>query len=169
MSNLSVSDNSSQQAQNLGQLSGSTTTGAQGSSNGSNTSSSSGQTIDPSTFSQYEQYKDKTSALFGDIQVGSGKEVGQNSKVAVLYKGWLTNGQMFDQSRTGSDGKIQPFVFTMGAHEVISGWEQGVYGMKVGGSRLIIVPPAVGYGNTPTDSIPANSLLVFQVQVLDVQ
>lgn len=171
-SGLNVNAGSSS-AQSLGQLGGSTSTSSQGTQGGNTSQSSSGgsgtPTIDPSTFSQYEQYKDKTQALFGDVQAGTGATVGQTSKVAVYYKGWLTNGQMFDQSRTGSDGKLQPFTFTMGAHQVISGWEQGVYGMKVGGTRLIIVPPSVGYGATATGSIPANSLLVFEVQVLSVQ
>lgn len=171
-SGLSVTDGTSNGAQSLGQLSGSSSAGAQGTSQGgsSNSSnSSSSQSIDPSTFGQYEQYKDKTQALFGDIQVGTGATIGQTSKVAVYYKGWLTNGQMFDQSRTGSDGKLQPFIFTMGAHSVITGWEQAIYGMKVGGTRLIVVPPSVGYGSTAQGSIPANSVLVFQVQVLDAQ
>lgn len=170
---LSVGDNTSGGAQSLGQLGGASSAGAQGTSQGSgnsnNSSGGSSQSIDPSTFSQYDQYKSKTEALFGDIQAGTGAAVGQNSKVAVYYKGWLTNGQMFDQSRTGSDGKLQPFVFTMGAHSVISGWEQGIYGMKAGGSRLLVIPPSVGYGASGQGSIPANSVLVFEVQVLAVQ
>lgn len=168
-SSLSVSDSTSSGTQSLGQLGGSTSTGAQGSTQGNSSNSSNSQSPDPASFSQYDQYKSKTEALFGDIKVGSGATVGQTSKVAVYYKGWLTNGQMFDQSRTGSDGKLQPFVFTMGQHQVITGWEQAIYGMKVGGTRLIVVPPAVGYGNTAQGSIPPNSVLVFEVQLLDLQ
>ena len=155
-------------AQNLGQLSGSQkTSGA--SSQGQGTSGSSSGGIDPSTFSQYEKYKTNTSALFGDIQVGSGTELAANHQAAVYYKGWLTNGELFDQSRAGSDGKLQPFTFTLGAHQVIPGWEEGVAGMKVGGSRLIIVPPSVGYGAQGAGSIPPNSVLVFEVQLVAVQ
>ncbi|HXR49449.1 MAG TPA: FKBP-type peptidyl-prolyl cis-trans isomerase [Verrucomicrobiae bacterium] len=158
-------------AQNLGQLSGSQKSSnnvtAQGTS--SNSSSGSSGAVDPSTFSQYDKYKSGTSALFGDIQVGTGAELGANQQAAVYYKGWLTNGQLFDESRTGSDGKLQPFTFTLGAHQVIPGWEQGLSGMKVGGTRLVIVPPAVGYGSQAQGSIPANSVLVFEVQLVAVQ
>lgn len=132
-------------------------------------STSSKPAIDPSTFSQYEKYKDNQGALFGDVQVGTGAELTANKKAAVYYRGWLTNGQMFDQSRTGSDGKTEAFIFTMGAHQVIPGWEQGLNGMKVGGVRLLIVPPAAGYGSTGQGSIPPNSVLVFQVQLAEVQ
>lgn len=167
---LGVSSGSS--ASNLGQL-GAKSSGSQGaasSGSGSSSSAPSGPSpIDPSTFGQYEKYKDGSSALFGDVQAGTGAELGMNQKAAVYYKGWLTNGSLFDQSRAGSDGKVQPFIFTEGAHQVITGWEQGLAGMKVGGTRLIIVPPSVGYGDTAQGSIPANSVLVFQVQLLEVQ
>jgi FKBP-type peptidyl-prolyl cis-trans isomerase len=167
--NLSVASNT--QAMSLGQLGGSSSpqqgqnagTGAAGSSaSGTNA-------INPATFGEYEKYKDGTSALFGEMTVGTGTELTVNKKAAVYYKGWLTNGQMFDQSRPGADGKLQPFVFTLGAREVISGWEQGVVGMKVGGKRLIIVPPAVGYGAAGQGSIPGNAVLIFEVELLAVQ
>lgn len=160
-------------AQSLGQLGNAATSnaaqGTQGNNPGTGGSSSNAPTVDPSTFAQYDQYKDKTQALFGEVQAGDGAAVTATSKVSVYYKGWLTNGQLFDQSRTGSDGKLQPFTFQMGAHQVIPGWEQGLAGMKVGGTRLVIVPPAVGYGNQAQGSIPADSLLVFEVQLLDAQ
>ena len=160
----SLGVNSTPSANNLGQLNTS-----QQSAGPSTNDSTAPQELDPSTFGQYDKYKDGTSALFGDIQVGQGAELKDTMKAAVYYKGWLTNGQLFDASRTGSDGKLQLFIFTLGAHEVIAGWEQGVAGMKVGGTRLIIVPSAVGYGSTGQGSIPANSTLVFEVQLLAVQ
>lgn len=168
-----LSVNSASSAQNLGQLGGSQGSSggaAQGQSgSGSSSSSSSGGGIDPSTFSQYDKYKSSTNALFGDAQVGTGATLGANQKATVYYKGWLTNGTLFDESRPGSDGKLQPFMFTLGAHQVIPGWEEGVAGMKVGGVRLIIVPPSVGYGAQGQGSIPPNSVLVFEVQLLSVQ
>ncbi len=103
------------------------------------------------------------------MQVGTGTEFGTNMKGAVLYKGWLTNGQMFDMSRTDDKGQLQPFIFTMGENTVIPGWEQGLAGMKVGGTRLLIVPPAAGYGPSGKDPIPGNSVLVFVVQLLEVR
>lgn len=157
-------------AQNLGQLNvGRQNASASASSSGGGSSSTNVATIDPSTFAQYDKYKDGQHALFGDIQVGNGVAVAANQKVAVYYKGWLTNGTMFDESKAGSDGKLQPFVFQLGAHQVIPGWEEAIGGMKVGSSRLFIIPPAVGYGAQGQASIPGNSVLVFQVQLLAAQ
>lgn len=152
-------------ADNLGQFNST----ADGSSSGSGAKKSTPSPFDPSTFGQYEKYKDGTGALFGDVQAGNGAELGANMKAAVYYKGWLTDGRLFDQSRTDDKGQIQPFVFTLGAHEVIPGWEQALAGMKVGGTRLVIVPPAVGYGAAGHDPIPGNAVLVFQVQLAAVQ
>lgn len=171
-SGLSVGGSNSNSGLNqLGNGSGQSPLGSSGTGSSSSSSSSgSAPTLpDPSTFAQYEKYKTGTSALFADIQVGTGAELGTNQKAAVYYRGFLTNGSVFDQTKAGSDGKTQPFVFQMGAHQVITGWEQGFAGMKVGGVRLIIVPPSVGYGATAQGSIPANSVLVFEVQLLQVQ
>jgi FKBP-type peptidyl-prolyl cis-trans isomerase len=160
-----LSVGSSTAAGSIGQLSGQKS-GQQG--NGSSPSSSSNP-VDPSTFAQYDKYKDSQNALMGDIQKGDGTELTAGHKAAVYYKGWLTNGTLFDESRAGSDGKLQPFVFTLGDHQVITGWEQGLSGMKVGGTRLVIVPPVVGYGAAGQGSIPGNSVLVFEVQLAAVQ
>lgn len=122
----------------------------------------------PDTFKQYDQYKDSKDALFADIVVGSGAEVTNGQKVAVYYKGWLTNGELFDQSRADGDGNPQTFTFEIGKHEVIAGWEQDIVGMKVGGIRRMIIPPAVGYGATGQgETIPPNSVLVFDVQLIN--
>lgn len=131
------------------------------------TKSANSKALDPSTFAQYEKYKDQQTALFGEMQIGTGAELTNDKKAAVLYKVWLTNGTLVDMSRTDDKGQVQPFIFTMGAHQVIAGWEQAMTGMKVGGTRLIIVPPAAGYGATAKENIPANSVLIFQVQLLE--
>ncbi|HWB39375.1 MAG TPA: FKBP-type peptidyl-prolyl cis-trans isomerase [Candidatus Saccharimonadales bacterium] len=162
-------------ASDLGQLGGTNgqnLTGQGNTSDGSatNGSSSSGASWpDPSTFTQYDKYKTSQQALFGDVVTGTGTALAAGHKAAVYYKGFLTNGTVFDQSRPDSSGNLQPFVFTEGAHQVISGWEQALAGMKVGGARLLIVPPAAGYGSTAQNGIPANSVLVFEVQLLQVQ
>lgn len=165
--NLNVSTDTA--ASRLGQITptqpGETNRNSSGPAASNNTSSA----FDPATFKDYEKYKDGTGALFGDAQKGDGAELTDGKKAAVYYKGWLTNGTLFDQSRAGSDGKLQPFVFTMGAHQVIPGWEQALAGMKVGGVRLVIVPPSVGYGASGQGSIPPNAVLVFQVQLAAVQ
>lgn len=125
--------------------------------------------FDPTTFAQYDKYKNDKGGLFADVTVGTGTALTAGKKAAVYYRGWLTNGTKFDESRPGSDGKLTPFIFTLGDHQVITGWEQALAGMKVGGVRLVIVPPAVGYGATAQNGIPANSVLVFQVQLAEVQ
>jgi FKBP-type peptidyl-prolyl cis-trans isomerase len=153
-------------ASNLGQLGGNQ---SGQSSNGASGSSNSQSSVNPAQFAQYDKYKDTSNALFGDIKKGDGAELTAGKKAAVYYKGWLTNGQLFDQSRSNSDGSLQPFIFTLGAHEVIPGWEQAIYGMKTGGSRLLIVPPAVGYGANGQGPIPPNAVLVFEVQLVQVQ
>ena len=163
----SLGVNSAPSASNLGQLN--TSQQSSGPTGSTLNGARAPQEPDPTTFSQYEKYKTSTSALFGDIEVGQGDELTANKKAAVYYKGWLTNGQLFDASRPGSDGKLQSFIFTLGAHAVIPGWEQGIAGMKVGGKRLIIVPPVVGYGAAGQGTIPGNALLVFEVQLLAVQ
>lgn len=161
-SNLTVSGGSST---NLGQLNSKPNDKA----TGSNSSSGSSSTIDPNTFAQYEQYKNAQNGLFGDIVKGDGAEFIAGKTGTLNYKGWLTNGKLFDASRPNSDGSIQPFVVKLGANQVIPGFEQGLAGMKVGGTRLIIVPPVVGYGANEKENIPANSVLIFEVKLLSVQ
>jgi len=125
--------------------------------------------FDPKSFAQYDKYKNDNTASFADALVGQGAVLEGSKKAAVYYRGWLTNGTVFDESRAGADGKMTPFIFTMGAREVIPGWEQALAGMKVGGVRLVIVPPAAGYGAQQQNGIPPNSVLVFQVQLAEVQ
>jgi FKBP-type peptidyl-prolyl cis-trans isomerase FkpA len=153
------------QADSLGQLNGSDKQ-AQGSSSGSSSSSGS---VDPATFSKYDNYQSSQNALFGDIQVGSGSSLAVGQKANIYYKVWLTNGTLVDQSPVSSSGQPQPFSFVLGQHQVILGLEQGVAGMKVGGQRLVIVPPTVGYGAQGQGTIPANAVLVFDVQLVSAQ
>lgn len=139
-----------------------------GTSSGAN-SPAANNPFDPKSFLQYDKYKSDKTALFADAQMGDGATLESGKKAVVYYRGWLTNGTLFDQSRADASGKLQTFSFTAGAHQVITGWEQGLIGMKVGGVRLLIVPPVVGYGAAGQGSIPPNSVLIFQVQLADVQ
>jgi FKBP-type peptidyl-prolyl cis-trans isomerase len=86
----------------------------------------------------------------------------------VQYTGWLaSNGQKFDSSY---DHGGQPFALTLGQHQVIPGWEEGLIGMKPGGTRRILIPPALGYGAQGSPpAIPANSTLIFDVTMVSVQ
>jgi len=138
---------------------------ASSSSTSNATSSSQTNAFDPSTFQQYDKYKDSKATMFGDTTVGTGTTATASKTIVVSYRGWLTNGQLFDQN-VSSD---KPFSFVLGAHSVIPGWEEGIDGMKVGGERMLIVPPAVGYGTTANGPIPANSVLIFDVKLLDVK
>jgi FKBP-type peptidyl-prolyl cis-trans isomerase len=121
-------------------------------------------------FSAFQSYADKQVAAFSDTKTGTGKEVSAGNTVSVLYVGRLTSGTIFDQSRPNADGKIAPFSFTVGAGQVIQGWEQAIVGMKLGGVRRIVVPPAVGYGATGVGNvIPPNAVLIFDVELLTIQ
>lgn len=125
--------------------------------------------FDPSTYKQYDKYLKSESAMFAEVVKGTGAELTKGKKAAVYYKGWLTDGTLFDQTKAGKDGKLEPFVFEQGANQVIPGWQQGLEGMKVGGVRLVIIPPAVGYGEKGQAQIPGNAVLIFQVQLAAVE
>jgi FKBP-type peptidyl-prolyl cis-trans isomerase FkpA len=103
---------------------------------------------------------------YQDVTVGEGKEATPGHPVSVHYTGWLPNGEKFDSSRD----RNQPFGFTLGAGEVIAGWDEGVAGMKVGGRRKLVIPPDLAYGTAgaPPD-IPPGATLVFDVELLDVR
>lgn len=104
-----------------------------------------------------------------DLVMGTGDEAVGGATLTMHYTGWLySNGQRgneFDSSLAG-----QPFTFTLGAGEVIEGWDKGIVGMRVGGKRELVIPPEMGYGESgwPPD-IPPNSALVFEVQLLGVE
>lgn len=100
-----------------------------------------------------------------DSVVGTGDEAVAGKKVTVHYTGTLTDGTKFDSSVD----RGQPFSFTLGAGEVIQGWDQGFAGMKVGGKRKLTIPPSLGYGSRPAGSIPPNSTLIFDVELLKVE
>jgi hypothetical protein len=119
----------------------------------------------PEEFEQYEQYRDGQTALYGDMIVGKGSEAVVGSTLVVHYRGWLTDGRLFDETYS----KGNPFSFKLGEHRVIPGWEQATLGMKAGGKRRLIVPPAAGYGAEGHDPIPPNSVLVFDVELVAVQ
>lgn len=155
------------QASSLGQLGGNNGSSGQNQSSGSNSSASGD--VDPSAFAQYDKYQNSKDALFGEIQQGSGAQLAPGQKASINYKVWLTNGALVDHSPVSSSGQPQPFSFTLGAHQVIPGLEEGVAGMKAGGKRLVIVPPAVGYGSQGQGSVPPNAVLVFEVQLVSAQ
>ena len=100
-----------------------------------------------------------------DLTVGTGAEAVAGKKVTVNYVGTLTNGTKFDSSYD----RNEPFTFNLGAGDVIKGWDQGVAGMKVGGKRKLTIPPSLGYGSQDLGTIPPNSTLIFEVELLKVE
>ena len=106
-----------------------------------------------------------------DLVVGTGAEAVNGRRLTVHYTLWL-----YDPARSESKGQQlqtsvggSPFPFVLGAGGVIRGWDQGVPGMKVGGTRRLIIPPSLAYGSSGQGSIPPNATLVFDIQLLDVQ
>lgn len=114
-----------------------------------------------------------TQLIKTDDVTGGGNEAAAGRRVTVHYTGWLYDqgkadhkGRKFDSSRDRND----PFTFRLGAGEVISGWDEGVAGMKVGGRRTLTIPPEHGYGAQGSPPvIPPNATLVFDVELLDVR
>lgn len=99
-----------------------------------------------------------------DIKIGTGSAVKTGDKVEVNYTGTLTNGNKFDSSYDHR----QTFTFTVGAGEVIQGWDEGLIGMKQGGVRKLTIPPSLGYGNQSIGSIPPNSTLIFEIELISI-
>ncbi len=99
-----------------------------------------------------------------DLVVGKGPEVKAGDTVSVHYVGTLLDGTKFDSSRD----RGQPFTTSIPGR-VIQGWNKGIPGMKVGGKRKLTIPPSLGYGAMPQAKIPANSTLVFEVELMEIK
>src|SRR5215210_3244442 len=103
---------------------------------------------------------------YQDVAKGEGTEATPDHTVSVHYTGWLPNGEKFDSSRD----RNEPFSFTLGAGQVIAGWDEGVAGMKVGGRRKLVIPADLGYGTAGAPpAIPPGATLVFDVELLDAR
>jgi peptidylprolyl isomerase/FKBP-type peptidyl-prolyl cis-trans isomerase FkpA len=101
-----------------------------------------------------------------DVFVGSGREVKTGDKVSVHYVGTLSDGKQFDSSRT----RGTPFSFEVGKGSVIKGWEQGLVGMKIGGTRKLTIPSDLAYGDKGhLPQIPPKSTLVFDIELVSIQ
>lgn len=103
---------------------------------------------------------------YRDDVVGSGAEAQRGNRAVVHYTGTLPDGKKFDSSRD----RGSPFEFGIGEGRVIRGWEEGVAGMKVGGTRTLVIPPELGYGARGAGNvIPPNATLIFEVELLDLR
>jgi FKBP-type peptidyl-prolyl cis-trans isomerase FkpA len=106
-----------------------------------------------------------------DLTVGTGGDAVAGRLLTVNYTGWF-----YGESRTDKKGPVfdssaggDPFQFTLGAGQVIAGWDQGLQGMRVGGVRRLVIPPSLAYGSTRNGPIPPNATLVFEIELLEVQ
>jgi FKBP-type peptidyl-prolyl cis-trans isomerase len=101
-----------------------------------------------------------------DIKIGTGPKVRLEQTVWVNYRGSFENGKEFDSSYTVDR---EPFAFTLGAGQVIKGWDEGITGMQVGGKRKLVVHPALAYGDLGVEGeIPPNATLIFEVELLKI-
>lgn len=99
-----------------------------------------------------------------DIIVGAGAMAVPGKTLLVHYTGQLDDGTVFDTSRDK-----EPFMFILGAGQVIEGWDRGLEGMMVGGRRILIIPPEFGYGSGGIGPIPGDAILIFEVELVEVK
>lgn len=106
---------------------------------------------------------------YEDVVEGQGQEAKAGSFVSVHYTGWLYENGVAGAKFDSSKDRHQPFEFPLGAGHVIRGWDEGVQGMKVGGTRRLVIPPQLGYGARGAGGvIPPNATLLFEVELLAV-
>jgi FK506-binding nuclear protein len=103
--------------------------------------------------------------VIDDVRIGTGPAAENDDTVTVNYIGATRDGVQFDNSYV----RGEPFSFTIGENKVIKGWEEGLVGMKVGGQRILVIPPEMAYGSAQVGPIPANSALVFTIELLEIK
>ncbi len=102
---------------------------------------------------------------YRDLEPGTGAEATRGRTVAVYYTGLFASGSEFEATQPPDE----PVRFRLGAGEVIAGWDRGIAGMRVGGRRQLVIPPALAYGSRGTDRIPPNAVLVFTIELVEVR
>jgi FKBP-type peptidyl-prolyl cis-trans isomerase len=108
--------------------------------------------------------------VFDDTIVGQGEEARAGHEVSVHYTGWLLYGGERGRKFDSSKDRQEPFAFSLGAGQVIRGWDEGVQGMKVGGTRVLTIPPGLAYGTRGAGGvIPPNATLIFEVELLAIE
>lgn len=111
-----------------------------------------------------EMSKRPSGLLLQDVAPGQGDTLGVGRTAVVWYTGWLHDGTEFDSNRGQS-----PFAFEVGAGDVITGWDEGLVGMRPGGKRRLVLPSALGYGEGGSGPIPPYATLVFEVELIEIR
>ena len=112
-----------------------------------------------------EQKTTEPQLHYKDTVIGEGQIAQAGQQISVHYTGWLENGTKFDSSKDQNT----PFNFSLGAGQVIRGWDEGVIGMKVGGTRQLMIPSELAYGERGAGGvIPPNAALIFEVELLNI-
>jgi FKBP-type peptidyl-prolyl cis-trans isomerase len=131
----------------------------------SNTSENVEKVVSETETDQQQSMAQNEELKIEDTQVGTGEAVVESGDTVVIhYKGTLEDGTQFDSSYD----RGEPFQTEIGVGAVIEGWDKGVLGMKVGGRRHLVIPPSMGYGNQDIPGIPANSTLLFDVELVEI-
>ncbi len=100
-----------------------------------------------------------------DTVIGTGIAATNNDRLVVNYKGYLEDGTQFDSSYV----RGELFEFDLGQGQVVRGWDKGLWGMKVGGKRRLVIPPKMGYGSNGLGLIPPNSTLIFEIELVEIR
>lgn len=128
-----------------------------------------GENVTSNRTAAYKQAADASGKInrmvVDDVKIGTGEAVKAGDTVSVHYAGTLQNGQEFDNSKK----RGAPFEFTVGAGQVIKGWDEGLVGMQVGGERILVIPPAMAYGDQGIGPIPGGATLVFSIELVEIK
>lgn len=128
-----------------------------------------GENVTSNRTAAFKQAADKKGNLknmvIDDVKIGTGEAVKPGDTVNVHYVGTLQNGQEFDNSKK----RGEPFEFKVGAGQVIKGWDEGLVGMKTGGERILVIPPAMAYGEQGIGPIPGGATLVFSIELVEIK
>jgi FKBP-type peptidyl-prolyl cis-trans isomerase len=116
-------------------------------------------------YNEEELFMKMSGVKYKDLKIGKGDQAVLGKIDVVKYTGYLTDGTKFDSS----DDQGKPLEFTLGNGEVIEGFDDGIFGMRVGGERQLVIPPEAGYGEAGSGKIPPNSTLVFVVKLEEVK
>lgn len=117
------------------------------------------------TLTKTKNATDSAKLQIVDLKLGTGRAVKSGDSIKINYSGILLNGHKFDSSYD----RNQPFETQIGVGRVIKGWDEGVIGMKVGGKRKLVIPPDLAYGNRAIGTIPPNSTLIFDLELLEIK